>query len=509
MTSLFDHPSPERTAPMTETALLPQVADFLRSPRRLLIDGEWRDAADGRTFSSIDPGTEAVAATVAQAGVADIDAAVAAARRAFEDGSDWSRFTPRRRARLLWQMADLLESRAEEFAQIEAVDSGKPFAAVRDGDVQTAAELFRYFAGWATKIEGTTVPMSSEIRQFHAYTRREPVGVVAGIVPWNFPLVMACFKIIPALTAGNTMILKPAEQTPLTALRLGELFLEAGLPAGVLNIVPGFGDAGAALSAHRDVDKVAFTGSTETGKKIVAAAGGNLKKVSLELGGKAPNLVFADADIEAAIVGSAHAAFFNQGQCCVNGSRLYVQRGVFDEVVAGISAIAGDIAVGAALDPATEMGPLVSDEQYTKVMGYLTAGREAGATVAAGGDRVGDRGYFVRPTVFTDVTEDMSIQRDEIFGPVVTAVPFDTEEQAIALANNTRYGLAAGVWSRDIGTAHRVGARLRAGTVWLNTWHADDVTLPRGGYKESGWGRELGAFGLDDYTQLKTVIAEL
>ena len=494
---------------MTDIAILPSVTDFLASPRRLLIGGEWRDALDGRTFDSIDPATEEVIASVSRAGAADVDAAVTAARRAFEDGSPWQRFTPRQRARLLWKMADLLEENADEFAQLESFDNGKPFSTARDGDVATAAELFRYFAGWATKIEGTSIPMSSEIRQFHAYTRREPVGVVAGIVPWNFPLVMACFKVIPALTAGNTMVLKPAEQTPLSALRLGELFLEAGLPEGVLNVVPGFGDAGAALSSHRDVDKVAFTGSTEVGKKIVAAAGGNLKKVSLELGGKAPNIVFADADLEAAVTGSAHAAFFNQGQCCVNGSRLYVQREVFDDVVAGISRIAQRIRVGGAFDPETEMGPLISDEQYTKVMGYLTAGVDEGARVTAGGDRVGERGYFVRPTVFTEVSEQMSIQQEEIFGPVVTAVPFDTEDEAIALANATRYGLAAGVWSRDIGTAHRVGGRLRAGTVWLNTWHADDVTLPRGGYKESGWGRELGSFGLDDYTELKTVIAEL
>ena len=379
----------------------------------------------------------------------------------------------------------------------------------RDGDVATAAELFRYFAGWANKIEGTTIPLSSESAQFLAYTVREPIGVVAGIVPWNFPLTMAAFKIVPAITVGNTVILKPAEQTPLSALRLGELLLEAGLPAGVVNVLPGFGDTGAALVDHVDVDKVAFTGSTVVGKKIAAAASRNLKKVSLELGGKAPNIVFNDADLAKAIPGSAHAAFFNQGQCCVNGSRLYVQRGVFDEVVAGIAEIASGIRVGSAFDESTDMGPLISDEQFEKVTGYLEAGVAEGATVAAGGVRVGERGYFVRPTVFTDVSEQMSIQTDEIFGPVVTAVPFDTEEEAIARANNTRYGLAAGVWSRDIGTAHRVGGRLRAGTVWLNSWHADDVTLPRGGYKESGWGRELGSFGVEDYTELKTVIAEL
>jgi len=494
---------------MTNTALLPRVSDFIGSPKRLLIDGEWRDAADGRTFATVDPATEEVIVQVAQAGAADVDLAVAAARRAFEHGSAWSRFTPRQRGRLLWRIADLLEENADEFAQLEALDGGKPFVGARDGDVATAAELFRYFAGWANKIEGTTIPVSSESAQFLAYTVREPIGVVAGIVPWNFPLTMAAFKIVPAITVGNTVVLKPAEQTPLSALRLGELMLEAGLPAGVVNVLSGFGDAGAALVDHVDVDKVAFTGSTAVGKKIAAAASRNLKKVSLELGGKAPNIVFDDAELAKAIPGSAHAAFFNQGQCCVNGSRLYVQRGVFDEVVAGIAEIAKGIRVGSAFDESTDMGPLISDEQFAKVTGYLEAGVAEGATVAEGGVRVGDRGYFVRPTVFTDVSERMSIQTDEIFGPVVTAVPFDTEEQAIALANNTRYGLAAGVWSRDIGTAHRVGGRLRAGTVWLNSWHADDVTLPRGGYKESGWGRELGAFGVEDYTELKTVIAEL
>lgn len=494
---------------MTTATLLPSVASFIGSPKQLLIDGEWQDSADGRTFATVDPATEEQITQIAHAGTADVDRAVASARRAFEHGSAWSRFTPRQRGRLLWKIADLLEENADEFAQLEALDGGKPFVGARDGDVATAAELFRYFAGWTNKIEGTTIPLSSETAQFHAYTVREPIGVVAGIVPWNFPLTMAAFKIVPAITVGNTVILKPAEQTPLSALRLGELMLEAGLPAGVVNVVTGFGDTGAALVDHVDVDKVAFTGSTAVGKKIAAAASRNLKKVSLELGGKAPNIIFNDADLSKAIPGSAHAAFFNQGQCCVNGSRLYVQRGVFDEVVAGISEIAKGIRVGSAFDDSTDMGPLISDEQFEKVTGYLAAGVAEGATVAEGGVRVGERGYFVRPTVFTDVSEQMSIQTDEIFGPVVTAVPFDTEEQAVAAANNTRYGLAAGVWSRDIGTAHRVGGRLRAGTVWLNSWHADDVTLPRGGYKESGWGRELGSSGVEDYTELKTVIAEL
>jgi phenylacetaldehyde dehydrogenase len=489
--------------------LLPAVSSFLSSPRQLLIDGEWVDAKDGQTFGTVNPATEEVLVQVAQASAVDADRAVVAARNAFEAGSPWQRMTPRERSHLLWRIGDTIDERAEEFAQLESLDNGKSLASAR-GDVGVAAELFRYFAGWATKMEGTTIPMSVPGREFHAYTRREAIGVVAGIVPWNFPLTMAAFKIIPSITAGNTVVLKPAEQTPLTALYLGQLLLEAGVPAGVVNILPGFGDAGAALVDHFDVDKVAFTGSTEVGKKIAAGASKNLKKVSLELGGKAPNIIFNDADLEAAIAGAALAGYFNEGQCCVNGSRLYVQRDVFDEVIAGVAEAAKAIRVGDAFDPATTMGPLVSQEQHEKVMGYVRGAVAEGATLAAGSpDAAADKGYFFSPTLITDVTEQMAVQTDEIFGPVITAIPFDTEDEVVAAANNTVYGLAAGVWSKDIGTAHRVGSKLRAGTVWLNTWHADDVTLPRGGFKQSGWGRELGSFGLDDYTELKTVIAEL
>ncbi|GAA1403478.1 aldehyde dehydrogenase family protein [Catellatospora coxensis] len=496
--------------PNENSALLPAVRSFLSAPKQLLIGGEWVDAKDGRTFATVNPSTEEVLVEVAYASAVDVDRAVVAARTAFESGSPWSRMTPRDRSHLLWRIGDLIDAHADEFAQLEALDNGKRVEAARDGDVATSAELFRYFAGWATKMEGTSIPMSVPGREFHAYTRREPVGVVAGIVPWNFPLLMACFKIVPAITAGNTVILKPAEQTPLTALRLGELLLEAGLPAGVVNILPGFGDTGAALVDHPGVDKVAFTGSTEVGKKIAAAASGNLKKVSLELGGKAPNIIFNDADIDAAVAGAVLGGYFNEGQCCVNGSRLYVQRGVFDRVVEGVAAAARAIKVGDGFDPASHMGPLVSKEQHEKVLGYIRGAVAEGAVLNAGSaDAVGDRGFFVAPTLITSVNERMAVQTDEIFGPVVTAIPFDTEDEVVAAANNTVYGLAAGVWSQNIGTAHRVGARLRAGTVWLNTWHADDVTLPRGGFKQSGWGRELGSFGLDDYTELKTVIAEL
>ena len=489
--------------------LLPAVSSFLSSPKQLLIDGEWVDAKDGQTFATVDPATEEVLVQVAQASAVDADRAVVAARNAFEAGSPWSRMNPRERSHLLWRIGDMIDERAEEFAQLESLDNGKSLASAR-GDVGVAAELFRYFAGWATKMEGTSIPMSVPGREFHAYTRREAIGVVAGIVPWNFPLTMAAFKVIPAITAGNTVVLKPAEQTPLTALRLGELLLEAGVPAGVVNVLPGFGDAGAALVDHADVDKVAFTGSTEVGKKIAAGASRNLKKVSLELGGKAPNIIFNDADLEAAIAGAALAGYFNEGQCCVNGSRLYVQREVFDQVVDGVAKAAQAIKVGDAFDPATTMGPLVSQEQHEKVMGYVRGAVSDGASIVAGSpDPAADKGYFFSPTLITDVTEQMAVQTDEIFGPVITAIPFDTEDEVVAAANNTVYGLAAGVWSRDLSTAHRVGSKLRAGTVWLNTWHADDVVLPRGGYKQSGWGRELGSFGLDDYTELKTVIAEL
>jgi phenylacetaldehyde dehydrogenase len=489
--------------------LLPAVRSFLSSPKQLLIDGEWVDAKDGKTFATVNPATEEVLVQVAQASAVDVDRAVQSARTAFESPSPWSRMTPRERSHLMWRIGDLIDERAEEFAQLESLDNGKSLASAR-GDVGVAAELFRYFAGWATKMEGTSIPMSVPGREFHAYTRREAIGVVAGIVPWNFPLTMACFKVVPAITAGNTMVLKPAEQTPLTALRLGELLLEAGVPAGVVNVLPGYGDAGAALVDHPDVDKVAFTGSTEVGKKIAAGASKTLKKVSLELGGKAPNIVFADADLEAAVAGAALAGYFNEGQCCVNGSRLYVQRAVFDEVIEGVAKAARAITVGDAFDPATTMGPLVSQEQFEKVTGYVRAAKAEGVTLHAGsGEPAAERGYFFEPTLITGVTEQMAIQTDEIFGPVVTAIPFDTEDEVVAAANNTVYGLAAGVWSKDLGTAHRVGAKLRAGTVWLNTWHADDVVLPRGGFKQSGWGRELGSFGLDDYTELKTVIAEL
>jgi phenylacetaldehyde dehydrogenase len=480
--------------------------DFLgRVPGKLLIGEEWSEPSDGATFATIDPATGEEICQIAQGSAEDVRRAVEAAQAALD--GPLRKVHAAKRSALMNALAELIKANGDELAELESLDNGKPLASAK-GDVAASVNHLRYYAGWPTKIEGETIPVSA--RDVLCYTLREPVGVCGQIVPWNFPLLMATWKIAPALAAGCPVVLKPAEQTPLTALRLGQLLLDAGVPAGVVNVVTGFGETGAALVAHPGVDKVAFTGSTEVGKKIAAAASGNLKKVSLELGGKAPNIIFADADLDAAIAGAVLGGYFNEGQCCVNGSRLYVQREVFDQVIEGVAAAARAIRVGDGFDPSSDMGPLVSQEQHEKVLGYIRGAVEAGAVITAGGaDVPHDNGYFVQPTLITSVTEDMAVQTDEIFGPVITAIPFDTEDEVVAAANNTVYGLAAGVWSRDLGTAHRVGAKLRAGTVWLNTWHADDVTLPRGGFKQSGWGRELGSFGLDDYTELKTVIAEL
>ena len=386
-----------------------------------------------------------------------------------------------------------------------------PFAVARAADVPLAADLFRYMAGWPTKITGSTVPISAlpAPGEYLAYTLREPVGVVGQIIPWNFPLLMAAWKLGPVLACGCTVVLKPAEQTPLSALRLGELLQEAGLPDGVVNIVTGFGDAGAALAAHDDVDKVAFTGSTEVGKLVVQAATGNLKKVSLELGGKSPNVVYADADLEAAIPGAANGIFFNHGQCCNAGSRLFIQKEIFDDVVAGVAEIGQSIKLAPGTDPEAQMGPLISDEQFGKVLGYLDSGRSDGAEAVIGGGRQGDRGYFVQPTILTKTNPDMKVVREEIFGPVVCAIPFDSPEDIVSVANDTTYGLAAGVFTRDISKAHRTAKRLRAGTVWINTYHVFDAAMPFGGYKESGWGREMGPQVLENYLETKSVVTAL
>jgi phenylacetaldehyde dehydrogenase len=486
------------------------VTGFVSKTRKILINGKWVDAASGKTFPTYNPATGEVLANIAAGDKEDIDRAVKAARAAFETGP-WSKISPSERGRLIWKLADLLEKHAEEFAQLESLDNGKPLKIARVADLPLAIDHFRYYAGWATKIEGNTISLGlAKQGKFHAYTVREPVGVVGQIIPWNFPLLMAAWKLAPALATGCTIILKPAEQTPLTALRLGELILEAGFPEGVVNIVPGYGEtAGAALSAHPDVDKIAFTGSTEVGKLILQAAAGNLKKVSLELGGKSPNVVLEDADVDAVIPGAASAIFFNQGQCCCAGSRLYVDKKIFDKVVDGVAQNASKIRVGPGFDPENDMGPLVSEEQLNRVCGYLESGQQEGAKALTGGSRDGTRGYFVKPTVLVNTTDKMKVVQEEIFGPVVTAIPFSDPNEIVAKANDTIYGLAAGIWTRDIKKAHALASKLRAGTVWINCYNVFDAALPFGGYKQSGWGREMGHEVLEHYTEVKTVCCAL
>jgi len=490
------------------TQLERSVTEFVSKPRKMLIGGKWVDAVSGKTFETRNPATGEVLAHVAEADSADVDQAVKAARKAFESGP-WPEMSPSERGRLLWKLSDLIEKHREELAQLETLDNGKPIFFSRIVDVATCIDVFRYLAGMATKIEGTTIPISAPGKYF-AYSLREPVGVAGQIIPWNFPLIMAAWKLAPALAVGCTCVLKPAEQTPLTALRLGELIQEAGFPDGVVNIVPGFGEtAGAALAAHPGVDKIAFTGSTEIGKLIAHAATGNLKKVSLELGGKSPNVIFADADLAAAIPGSTNAIFFNQGQICTAGSRLFVHKSIFDKVVDGVAQASMKFRVGPGIDSSTNMGPLVSKEQLDRVCGYLESGAREGATAVAGGHKMGGAGYFVEPTVLVDVKPQMKVVREEIFGPVVTAIPFSEPEEVMTFANDTIYGLASAIWTRDISKAHRLAAKLRAGTVWINCYNVFDPALPFGGYKQSGWGREMGSKAVELYTETKSVCAQI
>jgi phenylacetaldehyde dehydrogenase len=491
-------------------ALSSAAAKFLEKEHGLLIDGKWVAARSGKTLPVEDPATEETITHVSAGDKADIDLAVAAARRALESGP-WSRISPAERSRIVWRLGDLLELHRDEFAELEALDNGKPVTNARRGDLQGSIDIFRYMAGWATRLNGETIPVSSP-GNWHAYTVREPVGVVGQIIPWNFPLMMAAWKLAPALAAGCTIVLKPAEQTPLTALRFGELIQEAGVPNGVVNIITGYGEtAGAALAEHPDVDKLAFTGSTEVGKLIVKASAGNLKRVSLELGGKSPAIVFPDADLDLAVAGTAGAIFYNQGQCCTAGSRLFAHKSVYDRIVNGVVAEAGKLKVGHGLDPTVDLGPLVSKDQHQRVSDFIQSGRSDGAEVVTGGKTGDGLGYFVEPTVLAKTNRDMRVVREEIFGPVVCIQSFDDDDlDAVAkFANDTEYGLQASVWTQNLRVAHMMARKIKAGTICINAHNYGDPAWPFGGYKQSGWGREMGKEVLEHYTETKSVAARL
>ena len=501
---------------MTGIAAQPDYSDaariaLAREPA-LFIDGEWTPSSHGKTIAVFDPSTGREIARIADASDADVDRAVAAARRAFDDGR-WTGLPPSRRARLMEKLAALIEANLEDLAELESIDNGKPRAASLRLDIPNSAETLRYAAGWATKLSGEHIePASYPSGSLHAYVRREPVGVCAQIVPWNFPLMMAVQKIAPALAAGCTLVLKPAEQTPLTALRLADLVAEAGFPAGVVNIVTGMGEtAGDRLVRHPEVDKIAFTGSTEVGKIIARTAAETLKRVTLELGGKSPVIVLPDVDVAKTARGAAISIFANSGQVCIAGSRLFAHRDVFDSLLEAVAANASKWKVGPSLAPDTMMGPLVSDEQQARVLSYIEAGRKEGASVIAGGEAPAgaNGGWYVSPTVLVDVNPDMTCVREEIFGPVLTATRFDDLDEVAKAANATTYGLAATIWTRDISAMHQLAAKLKAGMVWGNTASAADVSLPFGGFKQSGYGRESGRYGVEAYTELKTVAIAL
>jgi aldehyde dehydrogenase (NAD+) len=485
------------------------IAIERRAPNQLFINNEWVGADRSATFATHHPATGELIAEIAAGNAADIDKAVKAARAAFNNPK-WRNMDAADRGLLLWRIADAMEARQQDLVRLEVVDNGKPLREAQI-DLREAIDAFRYYAGWTTKMTGDTIPVRGNVLN---YTLREPVGVVGAIIPWNFPLLMAAWKIAPALACGNTIVLKPAEQTPLSALELAFIAAEAGLPAGVLNIVTGLGEtAGAALVQHPDVDKIAFTGSTQVGKIIMRAAADSLKKVSLELGGKSPNIVFDDADVDAAVRGSFAAIYYNNGQCCTAGSRLLVHEQVADQVVEKIAERAKKMTPGDPLDPKTRMSPVISQEQLDRVLGYIEVGTREGARLVTGGKRAayrgGETGYWIEPTIFDQVKPEHTIAQEEIFGPVLAAVRFQDEEEAIEIANRTIYGLAAGVWTNDLKRAHRVAQRLEAGTVWINTYHPLDAASPFGGYKQSGYGRELGAYALDLYTQIKSVWVDL
>ena len=480
----------------------PKVKDQL-----LLIDGKWRSSVSGKTFSTVNPATGETICQVAEGDKADVDLAVKAARRAFEEGP-WSKMNASERGRLINKLADLIEQNKDELAALETLDNGKPLRDSLAADLPLTIKCYRYYAGWADKIHGKTIPVDGP---FFCYTRHEPVGVVGQIIPWNFPLLMQAWKWGPALASGCTIVLKPAEQTPLTALRVAQLAQEAGFPDGVINVIPGFGPtAGAAISEHMDIDKVAFTGEHLTGQIIMqAAAKSNLKRVSLELGGKSPNVVFADADLDAAVEGAYFGLFFNQGQCCCAGSRLFVEEKVHDQFVEKMLKKAKSRKVGDPFDPNTEQGPQVSKEQQDRVMTFIDAGQREGAKMLCGGKKVGDRGYFVQPTIFDDVKDNMRIARDEIFGPVMNILKFKNVDEVVKRGNATYFGLAAAVWTKDVTKAHRLAKDLRAGTVWINCYDVFDAAAPFGGFKMSGFGRELGEYALELYTEPKTVYVNL
>ncbi len=477
------------------------------SATKLLINNRWVSSVSGKTFATIDPSTGEEICQIAEADAADVNKAVAAARAAFEH-SAWRTMMASERGRLLNRLADLIEKHGDELAALESLDNGKPVSVAKAVDVAATVSCYRYFAGWADKVQGKTIPIDGD---YFCYTRLEPVGVVGQIIPWNFPMLMQAWKLAPALATGNTVVMKPAEQTPLSALRIGELIVEAGYPEGVVNMLPGYGPtAGAAIARHMDVDKVAFTGSTEVGHLIMeAAAQTNLKRVTLELGGKSPNIVFADTDLDDAVEGAHFGLFFNHGQCCCAGSRVFVEEKIYDRFVEKSGARAKKRTVGDPFDPKTEQGPQVDQAQFDKVMGYIDSGRSEGAKLVCGGDRVGDRGYFIQPTVFADVNDDMKIAREEIFGPVMSVIPFKSVDEVVSRANRTTYGLAAAVWTRDIKKAHAIANSVRAGTVWVNCYNVLDTRAPFGGFKQSGIGRELGEYGLQQYTEVKTVTVKL